>query len=87
MSRRQPTLKQHAHGVTLVTHGRLNAYQHIAKGLTQHKQMLAIGPFPSGSGTPLLFDFFEPGLRSDMIIHRDSRVHVCLGAKLLGIAV
>ena len=56
MSRCKTALKQHAHRVALVTHWRLNTDQHIAEGLAEHEQVLAVSPFLAGCWTPLRFD-------------------------------
>ena len=56
MSGSKTALKQHAHRITLVTHWRLNADQHIAKGFAEHKKVLTVSPFLAGCWTPLRFD-------------------------------
>ena len=52
----EAAFEQHPHGVALVTHGRLDTDQHIAERLTQHEQVLPIGPFFPRSGPPLRLD-------------------------------
>ena len=85
--RRKPTLKQHAHGVTFVTHGGLNPHQHIAERFAQHEKMLAVGPILARCRPPLRLDLCEPGFRKHVVIHRHTLEHIGLGAKLFGIAL
>ena len=87
MGRCETTLKEHAHGVTLVTHWRLNTDHDIAEGFAEHEKVLTVSPFLAGCWTPLRLNLSKPRFSSDVVVHRHALVHICLGPELLGIPV
>ena len=86
MGWRKAFFKQQAHWIALVAERRLNADEHIAEALAQHKDGRTIALLTTGCGAPLALDFRQPALALDVVIQGNACVDIGMGTKLLRIA-
>jgi len=83
---RQAFLEQQAHRVALVAERGLHRHQHVAELLAEHEDGAAVAELPARRGAPLGLDLGQPALAPHMVVGGDQRVHVGVGAVLLGVA-
>ena len=86
MRRREALLEQQPHRVALVAEGRLDADEHVAEALAEHEETAAVGLLSAGRRAPLPLDLGELALAAHVIVGRDARRHVGVGAEARGIA-
>ena len=87
MGGRHVVLKEQAHGVAFHTKARLHQHRDIPKVHTQHKEALAIGELPTRRRPPAGLDVLEPDFFLEMVLHRDARQDIGIGAMGCAIAI
>ena len=87
MRRRKALLEQQAHRIAFVAEGRLHADHDVAEGGAEHEDRAAVAELLAGRRAPVRLDVGEPALAAHVVVGRDAREHVGIGAMTLGVAV
>ena len=86
VSRREAALEQQPHRIALVAEGGLDPDEDIAETRAVDEQPGAIALVPAGRGTPLRLDLAQPALAAHVVVGRDPRRDVGVGAVACRIA-
>ena len=79
-------LEEHAHRIAFVPESGLQADEQIAELPAEHEQRGAVGELPPRRRPPRALELVQPAFPPDVIIDRNSKVNIRIGAEVGGVA-